>query len=49
MVIAELERLHSHLLWAGVAAEEIGFQTAFMQVFRFRERVMDLLEAITTT
>jgi Ni,Fe-hydrogenase III large subunit len=47
MVVSELERLHSHLLWAGVAAEEIGFQTAFMQVFRFRERVMDLLEAIT--
>jgi ech hydrogenase subunit E len=47
MVVAELERLHSHLLWAGVAAEIVGFQTAFMEVFRFRERVMDLLEAIT--
>ena len=47
MVVAELERLHSHLLWAGVAAEIIGFQTAFMQVFRFRERIMDLLEAIS--
>ena len=47
MVVAELERLHSHLLWAGVAAEEIGFQTAFMQVFRFREQVMDMLEAIS--
>jgi len=47
MVVAELERLHSHLLWAGVASEIIGFETAFMQVFRFRERVMDLLESIS--
>ena len=47
MVVSELERLHSHLLWAGVAAEIIGFQTAFMQVFRFREQVMDVLEAIS--
>ena len=47
LVIAELERLHSHLLWAGVAAELIGFQTLFMHVFRLRERVMDLLEEIS--
>src|ERR1035438_2177267 len=46
-VIAELERLHSHLLWAGVAAELVGFQTVFMHVFRIRERVMDLLEQIS--
>jgi Ni,Fe-hydrogenase III large subunit len=45
VVIAELERIHSHLLWAGVAAELMGFQTVFMQVFRLRERVMDLLES----
>ncbi|HTT70572.1 MAG TPA: nickel-dependent hydrogenase large subunit [Anaeromyxobacteraceae bacterium] len=44
-VVAELERIHSHLLWAGVAAEMIGFQTVFMQIFRLRERVMDLLES----
>jgi Ni,Fe-hydrogenase III large subunit len=44
VVIAELERIHSHLLWAGVAAELMGFQTVFMQVFRLREKVMDLLE-----
>lgn len=47
VVIAELERLHSHLLWAGVAAELIGFQALFMQVFRCRERIMDLLESIS--
>ena len=46
-IISELERLHSHLLWAGVAAEDIGFQTMFMEVFALRERVMDVLEAIS--
>jgi ech hydrogenase subunit E len=47
VVVAELERLHSHLLWAGIAAELIGFETVFMEVFRMRERVMDLLESIS--
>ena len=47
VVVAELERIHSHLLWAGIAAELIGFQTLFMQLFRLRERVMDVLEAIS--
>jgi Ni,Fe-hydrogenase III large subunit len=47
MVMAELERLHSHLLWAGVASELIGFETLFMQIFRLRESVMDALESIS--
>jgi Ni,Fe-hydrogenase III large subunit len=47
MVMAELERLHSHLLWAGIASELIGFETLFMQIFRLRESVMDTLESIS--
>lgn len=47
MIVAELERLHSHLLWAGIGAEDIGFHSLFMEVFNLRERVMDALEAIT--
>jgi len=46
-VMAELERLHSHLLWAGIAAEDIGFRTMFMEVYQLREKVMDILEAIS--
>ena len=46
-IIAELERLHSHALWIGVAAHEIGFDTLFMYVWRDREIVMDLLELIS--
>jgi len=29
-VVGELERIHSHLLWLGVAGHEIGFETLFM-------------------
>lgn len=46
-IVAELERIHSHLLWAGVAAEEVGFQTLFMTIWRDREAVMDILEMIS--
>jgi Ni,Fe-hydrogenase III large subunit len=47
VVVAELERLHSHVLWAGVAAEVMGFQTLFMTCFKLRELVMDVLERIS--
>jgi Ni,Fe-hydrogenase III large subunit len=47
VIIAELERLHSHILWAGAAAHVMGFQTLFMTCFSLREGVMDALEAIS--
>ena len=43
----ELERLHSHLLWIGVAGHEIGFDTLFMYTWQDREVVQDLLEMIS--
>ena len=46
-IIAELERMHSHLLWLGVAAHEIGFNTLFMWTWRDREMVQDTLEEMT--
>ena len=46
-LVAELERIHSHLLWLGVAAHEAGFETLFMYSWRDREIVMDLLEGLT--
>lgn len=46
-VVAELERIHSHLLWLGVAAHEAGFDTLFMYSWRDRETIMDILEALT--
>lgn len=46
-LIAELERIHSHLLWLGVAAHQAGFETLFMYSWRDRETVMDVLEQFT--
>jgi ech hydrogenase subunit E len=47
VIVAELERIHSHMLWAGVAAHEAGFDTLFMYTWRDRETVMDLLEKVS--
>jgi membrane-bound hydrogenase subunit alpha len=47
VIVAEIERIHSHLLWAGVAAHEIGFDSVFYLVWRVREKIMDLTEYIT--
>lgn len=44
---AELERIHSHLLWLGVSAHEAGFDTLFMYSWRDRETIMDVLEALS--
>ena len=47
MIVGELERLHSHLLWAGVAAHELGFDTLFFFIWDVREKVLDCLETLT--
>jgi ech hydrogenase subunit E len=47
MLMAELERVHSHMLWFGVGAHEAGFDTLFMYAWRDRETVMDLLEGLS--
>jgi membrane-bound hydrogenase subunit alpha len=46
-IIAELERIQSHLLWAGVAAHELGFDSLFHLAWRVREESMDVIELIT--
>lgn len=46
-LVGELERLHSHLLWLGVAGHELGFDTLFMYSWRDRELVLDLLAMLT--
>jgi len=47
VIVAEIERIHSHLLWLGVAAHEAGFDTLFMYSWRDREKIMDLLESFS--
>ncbi len=45
-IICELERLHSHILWAGLLAHEIGFHSVLHYGMKVREHVMDILEYI---
>lgn len=46
-IMLELERIHSHLLWLGIAGHIIGFETVLMQTWRIREPVMWLCETIS--
>ncbi|MDI6606199.1 MAG: nickel-dependent hydrogenase large subunit [Candidatus Omnitrophota bacterium] len=46
-IIAELERIHSHLLWLGLAGHFIGYNTVWMWAWKYREPVLDLFEMIT--
>ena len=46
-ILLELERIHSHLLWIGVACHLLGFDTGFMHAWRIREPVMQLCEMLT--
>ena len=45
-LICELERIHSHMLWVGLAGHFIGYNTVFMWAWKYREPVLDLLEQL---
>ncbi len=45
-IVLELERVQSHLLWLGIAAHIVGFDTLLMQTWRIREPLMWLAERI---
>jgi Ni,Fe-hydrogenase III large subunit len=47
LIIAELERIHSHLLWLGLVGYWTGLDTLFMWIWKDREHVLDLVEGIT--
>lgn len=44
VIWAELHRIHSHLLWLGLLADGFGFESLFMQCWRNREKIMDIME-----
>ncbi len=46
-IVLEIERIHSHLLWIGVAAHVLGYDTGFMHTWRIRELVMYIAELLT--
>ncbi|CAN1864502.1 NAD(P)H-quinone oxidoreductase subunit H, chloroplastic, partial [Linum perenne] len=47
VILLELSRIASHLLWLGPFMADIGAQTPFFYIFRERELVYDLFEAAT--
>ena len=46
-IIHELERIHSHLLWLGLAGHFIGYNTVWMWAWRYREHILQVFEMIT--
>jgi NADH-quinone oxidoreductase subunit D len=46
-LLNELNRIHSHLVWLGTSALELGAISMFWYAFREREQVLDLFELVT--
>ncbi len=46
-IVQELERLHSHMLWAGLAGHFLGYNTIFMWGWKYREPICDIMETVT--
>jgi NADH-quinone oxidoreductase subunit D len=46
-IVDELQRIHSHLLWLGLAGHFIGYNTVWMWAWKYREPVLDMFEIMT--
>lgn len=46
-LIGELERIHSHLLWLGLAGHFIGYDTVWMWAWKWREPILQMFEIIS--
>lgn len=46
-IIAEGERIHSHLLWLGLAGHFLGYNTIYMWAWKLREEILDVMEILT--
>lgn len=46
-VIAEGERIHSHLLWLGLAGHFLGYNTVYMWAWKLREEILDVMEVLS--
>ncbi|MFH1246033.1 MAG: nickel-dependent hydrogenase large subunit [Candidatus Omnitrophota bacterium] len=46
-IIAEGERIHSHLLWLGLAGHFLGYNTVFMWAWKLREEILEAMEILS--
>jgi NADH-quinone oxidoreductase subunit D len=49
MLLCELNRIHSHLVWLATGALELGAISMFWYCFRERDRILDLFEMVCGT
>ena len=47
VIWAEIGRLQSHFLWLGLLADSFGFESLFMETWKYREKILDLMEMTT--
>lgn len=43
----EMSRVHSHLLWLGLLADAMGFESLHMESWRLREKILDMFDETT--
>ncbi|MFC2149620.1 nickel-dependent hydrogenase large subunit [Candidatus Auribacterota bacterium] len=47
VIWSELSRIHSHLMWLGFNSDAFGFENLFMNSWRLREKILDIIEETT--
>ena len=47
VLLAELTRINSHLVWTGTTALDLGANSVFLYCFREREQLLDLFEELS--
>jgi NADH-quinone oxidoreductase subunit D len=47
VILSELQRISSHLVWLGTHAMDLGAQSAFLYGMRDREKILDIFEMVS--
>ncbi len=47
VILAELSRIQSHLIWFGALSSATGFDTGFKTAFGYRDYILDIFSAVT--